>query len=213
MGFSVPPHTRTVVILMLLCTAVCGCWHGSARGRQPSDYRTNGGPDAGLDDVDRTEAAPAHRRVTSRIPDPPVPEANPEKFTAIRREAIGKLVPIIREARSLDGEDKQVDRAQFAQFKESNPEYFTFAASNAPVKHIDVTSMDRDREHTQVFIWVWLDDIGVIGFSDAHIESTHDRGLFDAVVAAGRGTLRSHTVTSFEDGVKRIEHVPAGPAD
>ena len=129
----------------------------------------------------------------------------------MRLEARAKFVPIITESRNLFGEEQEAARSRFATFKQANPDLFTFEVAGSSVEHIDVWMLDGEETHNQVFIWAWLGKMGAIGFSDGHVEFTENRALFDQVVSAGRGALRSHTMTSFEHGRKRTEHIPAGP--
>ena len=132
-------------------------------------------------------------------------------LSPLRGEAIRKFTPIIHEARGLYGEDNETMKTQFAEFKEANPELFTFDVEGASVEHIDAWRIDGEDAHTQVFIWAWLGDIGVIGYADGHVESTTDRALFDRVVSAGRGVLLPQKIIYRDQGTERSEPVPVGP--
>lgn len=134
-------------------------------------------------------------------------------LVALRLEARSKFVPIITEARNIPPDDPDAGRSRFASFKRENPDLFTFQIDGVVVNHIDVSRLDLAVQHSQVFIWGWLGEMGVIGYSDGHVESTQDRALYDAVVKAGGGHLRAHTVTHIENGTTRTETVRVGPSE
>lgn len=134
-------------------------------------------------------------------------------LVALRLEARSKFVPIITEARNVPPDDPNTARSRFASFKRQNPDLFTFPIDGVAVNHIDVSQLDLAVQHSQVFIWAWLGEMGVIGYSDGHVESTQDRALYDAVVKAGRGHLRAGKVTHIENGTMRTETVRVGPPE
>ncbi len=147
------------------------------------------------------------RHVVAADPD----DGDGPKYAAIRNEARAKLFPIVSEARRLFGEYTQRADAQFAEFRGADPERFVLRGE--AIAHVEPWRIDVFEPETHVFAWVWKDGLGVIAFSDAHVESTTDRDLYDSVVKAGRGRLKPQQRTYMEGGEQKTESLPAGPAE